>query len=885
MFYSTKINYGQRMCEAVKFNIGNNNCYSLYYDMEIERFGININDYIFLKKTQSININENILLNDEKRCINMNKTVLAYNDDRRKIILTLPCNLTFNEYNIYLNDYDLFGYTQESKIDIMKSLFTYGKITRNIDEYSHIALVCDKPYVHYLEKAENNLLTKTYSNKLFLKDNILNCYKDTNKIVLNKIYNIPITEHGKAITINQSLNINDFSKKLHLTNSILYLKHYNAGIYECNNYMIEQKNKKMNCLTNSDFGKVDITDISILDSFISARDKIKELGIEYGDIFFNISSKWAEIECDGIWTSVLPKSGGINDKFAFIDKNSNNIFIDDKVSNIKCSYKNLNIEYKQDGIYKSYKPTYLNDNNMGGNKSAIESEISDSVVLKSAGKVIEIDHKDVQLKKSPFETHFFKYDINLKKESYKFNNLTNDINLKKESYKSDNLTNDITVSPKARNVYAIDNLSTKIKESKSGINNNILIKRDFYHINNGKYSDMIYQKYKDVYIPNNLNMEMNMKKAMIPYEWTFVDVIKFPDFEEPTLEDGDIDELILPHKDYKYRDFLKNLLFDSGNINWDYVKSYNAKTGEYIISIPIENPINIYADIARDYIDLDVNVLYNSIYHIKEIWKDRMFKYATMSAQDSLKDIMIRLDKYLEETYKNDSKKRYQSRRCLQLFRWYSEMAILNNCDYILKFDTKKSAVDYYNKNLGELKNMIVLDEMHINDEYIIAPVDDNKSCAITFINTNYMKDPPLKLHLKLYNINTEVTVSVIDDTDIKKTKYEQGIYNLDFDLKDRVNIRYVPTGKNQSMNIADISIDGITTRGFSVSYQGAFGEINSVMRELLDNLLIAEDISEEIKNKLGGVTPTTIAIDTMIKYYEFHHRNKSKGKRLITKK
>jgi hypothetical protein len=52
------------------------------------------------------------------------------------------------------------------------------------------------------------------------------------------------------------------------------------------------------------------------------------------------------------------------------------------------------------------------------------------------------------------------------------------------------------------------------------------------------------------------------------------------------------------------------------------------------------------------------------------------------------------------------------AQRCMQLFRWYCEMAILNNCEYELVFDTTKIAVDYYNKSLGDFENIMTFNNM-----------------------------------------------------------------------------------------------------------------------------------------------------------------------------
>ncbi len=385
-----------------------------------------------------------------------------------------------------------------------------------------------------------------------------------------------------------------------------------------------------------------------------------------------------------------------------------------------------------------------------------------------------------------------------------------------------------------------------------------------------------------------VNISKRKKDTYLPQQSNFLEIIHYEDPDPdkpPVIMTGKIDELILPHKDYKYSNFIKKLINDDGTINWTYVKSYDSATGEYTISIPMENPISIYADIGRDYLDVDVAILEIVIYLVKKVWKDNMYKYIAFSAHDSLKHIMVEVDNLLID-YGLDDHQREEAVRCMQLFRWYAEMAVLNNCEYILKFDTTKISVDYYNKDLGDFQDIITFDNMEITDNYIIEPIDETKTCGITFKNNSINPGLPLNLSFRLYNINTSSSISIIDkDGESSIKTYEQGIHDITEELENRVMVRYIPSSKYQSINIANIVIDNKSIRGFTVIYKGKFGETNAVMQELLDSMLVVGEASDELKEKLKDVSPVTIAISTMVKYFDLHHENKLKGKRLIIKK
>lgn len=386
------------------------------------------------------------------------------------------------------------------------------------------------------------------------------------------------------------------------------------------------------------------------------------------------------------------------------------------------------------------------------------------------------------------------------------------------------------------------------------------------------------------------NLSKRKKDTYLPEQYSFVEVMHYdpndPDPDKPpVIMSGKIDELILPHKDYTYSNFIKKLIYDDGSINWTYVKSYDSTTGEYTVSIPVENPMTIYADIGRDYLDVDVAILEIVMFLIKKVWKDNMYKYIALSAQDSLKHLMVEVDKLLI-AYGLNEDQRKEAVRCMQLFRWYAEMSILNNCEYILKFDTTKISVDYYNKNLGDFEDIITFKNMEITDNYIIEPIDETQMCYITFRNNNINPSLPLNLSFRLYNINSSSSISIIGNEGTKSVKsYGQGVHDITAELENRVIVKYIPSGKYQSINIANIVIDNKSIRGFTVKYKGKFGETNTVMQDLLDSMLVVGEASEELKQKLSDVSPVTVAISTMVKYFKLHHENKLKGKRLITKK
>ncbi len=555
-----------------------------------------------------------------------------------------------------------------------------------------------------------------------------------------------------------------------------------------------------------------------------------------------VSKNTKDIHMDLYILNVDKDPRGIyEDENVHIDRSSKEIRFDDSITYVDKSPKGIGTE---DGFFIGRDGTkvYIDDNGPIAYYDSREIAIDETEFLDIDSKAIEF-FKQISAKYYS-KGIYIEEEIKLEKQSREiwFDNYCKYFGLKKEE---DGVRND-------------DDIRLKSAMKHGNL--------DYQGVNTSK-------RKKDTYLPEQPN---------------FVEIIHYEDPDPdkpPVIMTGRIDELILPHKDYKYSNFIKKLINDDGTINWTYVKSYDSATGEYTISIPMENPMSIYADVGRDYLDVDVGILEIVIYLVKKVWKDNMYKYIALSAQDSLKHLMVEVDNLLID-YGLDEHQRKEAVRCMQLFRWYAEMAVLNNCEYILKFDTTKISVDYYNKDLGDFQDIITFDNMEITDNYIIEPIDETKTCGITFKNNSINPGLPLNLSFRLYNINTSSSISIIDKDGAGSIKtYEQGIHDITEELENRVMVRYIPNGKYQSINIANIVIDNKSIRGFTVRYKGKFGETNAVMQELLDSMLVVGEASEELKEKLKDVSPVTVAISTMVKYFDLHHENKLKGKRLITKK
>ena len=157
----------------------------------------------------------------------------------------------------------------------------------------------------------------------------------------------------------------------------------------------------------------------------------------------------------------------------------------------------------------------------------------------------------------------------------------------------------------------------------------------------------------------------------------------------------------------------------------------------------------------------------------------------------------------------------------------------------------------------------------------------------IKFINNkkNVLSSP--NLSFTLYNVNAKSSISITDRSNSISTDiYKPGMYEISNKLENECKVEFVPTSNNQSIAIAKIKISNIQIPSFTVTYKGVFGEMNSVMKELLKQLLVVGNVvPPNVQNKLKDVTAVTSAVSRFQEYFEIHHKDKDKGKRLITKK
>ena len=347
------------------------------------------------------------------------------------------------------------------------------------------------------------------------------------------------------------------------------------------------------------------------------------------------------------------------------------------------------------------------------------------------------------------------------------------------------------------------------------------------------------------------------------------------DFDFTSIRE-DIDELILPHYNYDYKRTITN---DDGTLDFSFVKGYDSELGMLILNMPIEHPIEIFSSLALEYVDVNVKILEHTMFLIRNIWRENIYKYNMLSARDSIEHMLIILVRRIEELTSAVDKEndRHQYLRCMKLFKWYSEMAILNNCEYLLKFKTEAIAPNYNEMSISELEEYMSLDNLILSEGFMFERKFNSLRSTVTIENTAII---PISVSMKLYIESTKISISTYSGAVKSTIEYGDGIHNVTVNVSDLASIDIMRDGY---ACIGSVKIN-VPTDDFTVKYKGTIGESNSVFEEILDKYSIFKYSSEEI-SKFNNSYPMTVAIQKIRDYFELHHKNKLKGKRLVTKR
>ena len=576
----------------------------------------------------------------------------------------------------------------------------------------------------------------------------------------------------------------------------------------------------------------------------------------------------------------------------------------------------VNINPKEKLLFKDMKTGDIEDNNKLLRKK-------DNIILPS-NKLIDLTKNIAEAENCNYLKMLTKLDNTLRKESNKvihFNKQTRELYNKQQimflSNKNQNVQikeNNLFLDKQGNKANDIENISTFVtnKDNKkvyilyeNQITNLYLEKAKVYKMPGTFYNFKIEKQLRDIY--NNIFL-INHNYGLFKNKNTNNGISKINRVFTNSKYNTSISKIARVRRDTHtskegkgtiyFPDF-QDLVFGDNMIIEDkakYVKGLSDE-GNQIVTLPLENPIDLYSDIAKDYLDVDVSIMQFAMNTMYSIWKENIYAYATSRADKSIESILKRTEKYIREKLSYDEEATKHIDKTLKLMGWLSEAAILSNSDYELTYVTEDGKIDYAHKNFGNLnKNILNIQNLEINDDYLLATKVPGTDSMFEFrVNQEY----DIRMTFKAYMVHQGVLVITIGNKEYKYLGTEKVYHDIDVTIPKevkKVSIVFYFDNEDSTIEIASFKVEKMFNVDFNIKYLGKLTNSNSIINKTLEVIQNTTDaiedtvigVPEDYVSKEDAITNSiqvSYMINSFIHYMYMHHNNKCKGKRLTIKK
>lgn len=363
-------------------------------------------------------------------------------------------------------------------------------------------------------------------------------------------------------------------------------------------------------------------------------------------------------------------------------------------------------------------------------------------------------------------------------------------------------------------------------------------------------------------------------------------VYETPDPFEKTL--FGIDELLLPENDTRYKDF-EDIIFDKENmIPKNPVQAIDENT--FVAKFPIRHPIPDYSEIGIVYLDVETDIMYEIFLKFYRIWQAKIFEFGTMTMTQSVSLIMEYMYAWIVEYFPNNKLK--QALRVFRLIRWYGETSIIQNSQYIItyEYETLESKL-----NTGAC---LVPNDLDINDSMFVDaslgvirnnPIYIGSYSAHVTFTINNKKNTSFTFSLS--NTVGSVNIYINDElVDIVSTSALNLTYELLYTGEENT-VKIEKTAANNLNGIfyiGNIKIPNGTFKDLSIEFDPTLKVGNKPLNEIAQKMINYANLYENREEIYDIVRKGNLGIQETYKrlqeYWEIHHQNKIKGKRLTIK-
>ena len=884
-----------------KLNIYNDN-YNILGYLNYELFDI-FKSYNIYKDDKNLNIYDILLgkLNFKYMSIFTNKEL---SKDKKNLLSNIDFILNKDKKNILIRNYEVLFQkyiknTQLNNLNIFLSRFNLTIATLQND--LNISKNFKLSFIDYYNiKADNTIknisIAKNQYEKIFktkidmiiienhyvklikekLKFDILNTFIGINKkkkgmFIQEKDTNIEkpkcnLSEEFYNIYINflekQEKNVSIYNTAISIFKTIIdmFIYYDNENIHR---YIFNAD--YLNSVNNSYTGTIIPISKTKYDTFIDYIDEI--IKKDAHESFIN----------KDLFTSVLPKNVFIDYNQLLFDKDKHNTIIDyynyfiskEKIKSIMQYENNFGIKspkesiiFKLYNIKKQEKDTWINYNNIMSFKKKYNVNLNSIISVKTP------------IKKSYVNPSLF-VDKSNKICYYDYSTYNTKIKLREANIV------DISSVIKTPNYTFIDYASYNLERDnlEAFFDKKIILNKDILE------SD----------ICNSLREMHNIQKEVMiePNDfghWAWV-------YEPPDPFDPEfgIDELLLPEEDTRYSDF-ENIIFNKETLTpRNPVRVINSTT--FVAKYPTQHPIPKYSDIAKDYDEsaikfenyygIDTEIMRKVFLQYYHIWQNKVFEFGTLDMVTSVKKMLEYLYTWIYEYFPVEDIP--QALRVFKLIRWYGESAIITNSQYIISYE-----YDTAHSNLHTGKCDIP-NNLNVNASMYIDP-----SLAV-IRNTNIGIDSYIEFYID-NKINTTFTFSLVTSVgrvniylnDVLLDTVSISSLNLTYDVPYTGDTNIIKIEKvasdnlNKDFYIGNITVPHLSFKNLSVEFDPTIKMGNKPLDEIAKKMIkyanLYDDVNIAYYQIMKGNLSVSEAYKLIKQYWDLHHQNKTKGKRLTIK-
>lgn len=579
--------------------------------------------------------------------------------------------------------------------------------------------------------------------------------------------------------------------------------------------------------------------------------------------------------------SVIYKNTCIPDTKLFCDKEEFDTYLDYKNVQLTKS-KVYGMIHKDNFAAKKHKYLY-SDSQIWLNKDSVE---------------VWYDKENTQLKKQAVDIYtedMLAGKIN-PKNIYCHNSLFVD-NLAKMCYYSYNVTltdksldmqihNQLTgVTQEQQKLHILDCISPLIKKQLNAFYDYGIFVNEFIH------KSTLFKQIQDIH-------KISHDTGINPEDfgnWVWV----YEDSDPFIGLDFGIDELLLPENDTRYENF-EDIIFDKQNMRpKSPVKQIDENT--FIAKYPIRHPLPKYSDIAIDYnksaikveqfYGIETSIMHTVFLKFYRIWQSKIFEFGTMTMVQSVKLILEYLYTWIMEYFPVEELE--QALRVFKLIRWYGESSIIQNSQYIVSYEygTLESKLNtgtclipndldtndtmYVDAKLGVIRN----NPVYINQgtgAYVTFEINNKKNTTFTFSLSNTVGSVHIYINDALVDtvsrsaLNLTYELPYTGDTSIVKIE-KTASHNL-----------------NGSFYIGNIKVPNCTFKNLSIEFDPTLKAGNKPLNEIAKKMIVYANLYENREEMYEIIQKGNLGVEEIYKrlteYWELHHQNKTKGKRLTIK-